>query len=59
MELLRMEFLGCFIQMDLWNLVTYGNGKPVTNWLYFDENGKKESVKIYENGTFIYEKYIK
>ncbi len=39
--------------------VTYRNGKPVTNWLYFDENGKKESVKIYENGKFIYEKILK
>jgi len=39
--------------------VTYGNGKPITNWVYFDKNGKKDRVKIYENGTFIYEKYIK
>ncbi len=38
--------------------VTYGNGKPITNWVYFDKNGEKERVKIYENGTFIYEKYL-
>ena len=38
--------------------VTYGNGKPITNWVYFDKNGNKERVKVYENGTFIYEKYV-
>ena len=54
-----MEFLECIIQMDrLESEVTYGNGKPITNWVYFDKR-KKDRVKIYENGTFIYEKYIK
>ena len=59
MELLRTEFLGCLSNGSVESEVTYGNGKPVTNWLYFDENGKKSSVKIYENGKFIYEKILK
>ena len=39
--------------------VTYGDGKPITNWIYYDRKGKKERVKIYEKGIFIYEKYLK
>ena len=39
--------------------VTYGDGKPITNWIYYDKKGKKERVKIYEKGIFIYEKYLK
>jgi len=39
--------------------VTFKNGKPITNWLYFDEAGKKEKSKVYENGIFIYEKNLK
>ena len=39
--------------------VTYGDGKPITNWIYYDRKGKKERIKIYEKGIFIYEKYLK
>ena len=39
--------------------VTYGDGKPITNWVYYDRKGNKERIKIYEKGIFIYEKYLK
>ena len=39
--------------------VTYGDGKPVSNWIYFNENGEKERVDIYQNGKFFYEKHFK
>ena len=39
--------------------VTYGDGKPITNWIYYDRKGNKERIKIYEKGIFIYEKYLK
>ena len=37
--------------------VVYENDKPSTNWIYYDENGKKEKEDVYENGKFFYEKY--
>ena len=38
--------------------VVYSNGKPASNWMYYDEYGKKERVDIYEDGKFFYEKYF-
>ena len=33
--------------------VFYKNDKPLNNWIYYDENGKKEREDIYEDGTSI------
>ena len=38
--------------------VVYKNDKPSTNWIYYDEYGKKEKEDVYENGKFFYEKYF-
>ena len=38
--------------------VIYKNDKPFTNWVYFNEDGKKEREDIYKNGKFFYEKYF-
>ena len=38
--------------------VVYKNNKPVTNWIYYNEQGKKEREDIYKNGKFFYEKHF-
>ena len=38
--------------------VTYLNGKPNSNWIHFDELGKKNKVEYYENGKFFYEEHL-
>ena len=38
--------------------VTYKNNKPSTDWVYYDEKGKKERIDIYKDGKFIYEKHL-
>ena len=35
--------------------VTYGNGQPISDWVHFDETGKKVRVEYYDNGKFFYE----
>ena len=34
------------------------NDRPASNWVYYDENGKKERIDFYEDGKFFYEKYF-
>ncbi len=38
--------------------VLYENDRPASNWVYYDENGKKERIDFYEDGKFFYEKYF-
>lgn len=38
--------------------VTYGNGQPISDWVHFDETGKKIRVEYYDNGKFFYEEYF-
>ena len=38
--------------------VIYKNDKPITNWIYYDKDGRKEKEDVYQNGKFIYEKYF-
>ena len=43
---------------ELRSKVFYKNNKPNTNWLYFDEEGKKIREDVYKDGKFFYEKYF-
>ena len=39
--------------------VTYKDNQPSTNWIYYNEDGEKVRIDIYENGKFFYEKHLK
>lgn len=38
--------------------VTYKDNVPSSNWIYYNKDGEKERIDIYENGKFFYEKHL-
>ena len=43
---------------EIMSEVTYLGGRPNSNWIHFDELGKKIKVEYYENGKFFYEEHF-